>query len=434
MAWYNSARDLTSSVKNIGGAVFGDRDDAGIAGTGQFKTDTHQVDDSAFKSDAVDARNLEFAKALEGLRGRSAPMMNTAASDQFRGMQTDLARALEMQMKGQGGPSIAEMQMKRGLNQSLGNANSMAASMRGVSPAMAMRLAQNQQASMAQDAVGQGSMLRAQEQMAARDAYGNLANSARGQDMQIAAANQRAAMDQGALNDAQERFYRSGQLGMDEANRAAAMERERMKSQNALGTGQINAGAYNNAAQNRAGILGGIGQGIASAVAAFSDERLKTDIKPITFEPTIEAAEAKKKDDTRKFMEDMSAGAKDRTPHQNLGAGLAMSGLSLLSDKNAKSSPKDGGDDLRGFLDALQAYSYKYKEPQKHGGGEQIGVMAQDLEKHPIGKSLVVDTPEGKMVNYGKSGGVLLASQAALNDRLSELEKEMEQFFKKRKG
>lgn len=76
----------------------------------------------------------------------------------------------------------------------------------------------------------------------------------------------------------------------------------------------------------------------------------------------------------------------------------------------------------KSFLDALQAYSYKYKDP-KHGQGQQLSVMAQDLEKAgPVGRSMVQQTPEGKMVNYAKGFAGILAAQAHLNERLKDIE------------
>ena len=50
------------------------------------------------------------------------------------------------------------------------------------------------------------------------------------------------------------------------------------------------------------------------------------------------------------------------------------------------------------------------------------GVMAQDLEKSPMGASFVQDTPQGKMVDYGHGLAAILASQANIHDRLRQLE------------
>ena len=54
------------------------------------------------------------------------------------------------------------------------------------------------------------------------------------------------------------------------------------------------------------------------------------------------------------------------------------------------------------------------------GEGKQVGVMAQDIEKEV--PQMVQDTPEGKVVDYNKAGGPILASMASLHDRLKKLE------------
>ena len=51
-----------------------------------------------------------------------------------------------------------------------------------------------------------------------------------------------------------------------------------------------------------------------------------------------------------------------------------------------------------------------------------VGVMAQDLEKTPMGASFVKDTPRGKQVDYGHGLAAILASQANIHDRLRQLE------------
>lgn len=443
---------LDKNGKAIGDKVFGNRKDSGIFGTGQYRADEYQINDEAFNSGAVDQRQIEFANALGATMGRQAPTMDVAQANEWRARQQGLADNLQKTIDGQT-PSVAEQQMQRGVNQSVANAASQAASMRGVSPAMAMRLAQQNQRTAAQDAVAQGGILRAQEQQVARGELGNLSNQSRTSDIQTAAQNQRTQMDQRALNDGMERFFREGQMGMDERGRGAAIERERMKSQNALGYSQVNSGAYQAAAQNRAGAVGGVMSGIAGAMTMFSDERLKTDIQPLRFdspadsafkpslpaagsdddddkfEPTREAASKAKGEDVRKFLSALKEKDDKGSGHQKLGSGLAALGMAM-SDKKEKKDTASGDGDVKNFLDALKAYSYEYKEPEKFGEGKQISVMAQDLEKTPVGKQLVIETPEGKAVDYGKANGVMLASQAMLNDRLSEIEDGLARYFK----
>lgn len=93
------------------------------------------------------------------------------------------------------------------------------------------------------------------------------------------------------------------------------------------------------------------------------------------------------------------------------------------SDENLKKNIKPAGKEVQSFLDALEAHKYSYKDPAKDGEGEYVSPMAQDLEKTPMGDSMVIDTPRGKMVDYGRGFGAVLAAQAELNKRLKSLEK-----------
>lgn len=104
----------------------------------------------------------------------------------------------------------------------------------------------------------------------------------------------------------------------------------------------------------------------------------------------------------------------------SLGARGGFQPTDDMSDKNQKKDIKP----IKSFLDNLKAYKYEYKNPDIKGAGkgEHISVMAQDLEKSDIGKTMVKNTPQGKMVNYGKGYAVILAAQADLNKRLNELE------------
>jgi len=101
-----------------------------------------------------------------------------------------------------------------------------------------------------------------------------------------------------------------------------------------------------------------------------------------------------------------------------MSAGGALAGM---SDKNAKKNIKPGDSDAEELLDSVTPYSYDYKDGS-NGEGKHLSAMAQDLEKSEVGKSMVVDTPEGKMVDYGKGLGSMLAIQAALDKRLKKLE------------
>jgi hypothetical protein len=100
--------------------------------------------------------------------------------------------------------------------------------------------------------------------------------------------------------------------------------------------------------------------------------------------------------------------------------GSAISGAaSIFSDERVKKDIEHF--DAGHFLDSLTGYKYKYKDPQM-GHGEQVGVMAQDLQKDV--PQMVEDTPRGKMVDYSpeKTTGPVLASLADLNERLRRIE------------
>jgi len=95
----------------------------------------------------------------------------------------------------------------------------------------------------------------------------------------------------------------------------------------------------------------------------------------------------------------------------------ATSAAAIFSDERLKDDIEDF--DPSKFLDDLTSVKYHYKNP-KMGEGKQVGVMAQDIEKEV--PQMVEDTPRGKVVDYNKAGGPILASMASLHDRLKKLE------------
>jgi hypothetical protein len=110
------------------------------------------------------------------------------------------------------------------------------------------------------------------------------------------------------------------------------------------------------------------------------------------------------------------------TRQANLISGIGQSAALMASDRNLKTGIKPGDKEVKSFLDALKAEQYEYKNPS-YGQGKQVSPMAQDLEKTAIGRQMVMDTPAGKIVDYGKGLGAMLAAQAHLNERLEKVEK-----------
>lgn len=220
-------------------------------------------------------------------------------------------------------PSVAQNMLNMERDKNVANALAMSASARGVNTGLANREAMRAAASANQSAVGQGSLLRAQEQSQA--AQNMLSNQA-----------QKDKFTVDLLTGGSSRDAAQGEL------------EEKGKSRKQKGVESL---------------LKGVGEGIGAA--AMSDKRNKTDIK-------------------------------------------------------------DASSDIDSLLEALAPEKFKYKEGSKSkpgaGKGEYAGVMAQDLEKTKLGKSLVKETKDGKVVDYGKGFGMLLAAQARLNERLDELE------------
>lgn len=101
----------------------------------------------------------------------------------------------------------------------------------------------------------------------------------------------------------------------------------------------------------------------------------------------------------------------------------AGSVATMMSDEKAKKNVKSGDGAVKQLLDSAEPKEYEYKDKAAHGAGKHVSPMAQDLEKSEIGKSMVMDTPQGKVVDYGKGFGALLAAQSLLNKRLEALEK-----------
>lgn len=214
--------------------------------------------------------------------------------------------------------------------------------------------------------------------LAARSARMNAAQTNQG----IAQQGAIAGLQEQMANQAQYQSYLQGQqqnfgnlsgLRTQALTGAAGVQQGQQQQDNALIGGLL-------------GTAGQIGAAMAMPAAIISDKREKTKIKSEIYKSVSDENEKKE--------------------------------VSIA--KNSESmNPKH-------FLDALQAYSYEYKNPEKPGAGDKryLGIMAQDLEKAgPAGKALVNTQQDGtKIVDMGKGFGTILAAQAHLNERLKELE------------
>lgn len=98
-----------------------------------------------------------------------------------------------------------------------------------------------------------------------------------------------------------------------------------------------------------------------------------------------------------------------------VGQGAQAGAMLAMSDRRAKKDIEPvSKEDLDELKSAIKAYRFKYKSPDLDGDGEWIGVMAQDLEKTKLGKTIVVEDKDGfKKIDIKKATSLLLAALAA---------------------
>lgn len=413
-------------------------------------------------------------------------------SDQMRQRQLSLAQALEDQANGRGpsvAQTQLKQSTDRNLAQAIAM---QASARGGSGGGLALRQIQQQRSDVGQQAAQQAAILRAQEIQAARGQLGDVLANTRGQDASYAlnqaqldqaagTANQAARMQQAGLNDQMERFYQQGMAGMDLQQMQQLQELEKIKAAQNAALEQARASSYQNASQARGNFVGGLGQGLSAF--AMSDEDLKTDIEDgeDPLKKFLKAFSMTPKEEKREgagyglgklsgaMLSKMKSSPKEANPagidaSMGMDAGMVMAYKGgLVCDGKTRKMAEGGiipgeakvdGDSpendvvpilaspgeaiiprsvmkdekkLKEFVEALKAHQYTYKD-KKHGAGTYISPMAQELEKTELGKSMVVETPDGKAVDYARAGGVMLATAAMLNNRLDSLE----DAFKKR--
>lgn len=429
----------------VGGALFGSKDDAGILGVGQFKANEYQYDPNAFGAANTTHEVVAAQKARDAAQGRGAASLDQRQANQSRAYQATLAQQLADQSAGRG-PSLATDQFNRATDANIAQAMALAASQRGLTAGQGLRQVAQQSQDLRAQAARDAATARIQEQLAARQQLAGVSESMRGQDLSASKANLDAEMAQRALNDKQQQAFAqmAGEMQMYRDDQARKLEE--LRGEQRLGTMGVNQRAYDSASQARGGLIGGIGQGIAAAVSdedekknkkpitladsmkkAFSDEDKKTEIKPVG---ELKRPEEEEKD--KKPSATAQAMGEAKSGHEKMGigigAGIAKAFQSSDEDgKKNKDAPPE--DKLEEFVNALKAYEYEYKNPEKPGAGEGkfISPMAQDIEKTELGEPMVIDTPEGKMVDYGKASGLTLALAAMLHERNKETEARMEE-------
>lgn len=132
--------------------------------------------------------------------------------------------------------------------------------------------------------------------------------------------------------------------------------------------------------------------------------------------------------ETTEFNKKMANRSADSQDTGNwLGAAGTAAGLALaFSDEKAKKNIKSDSGEVQEFLDSIESKSFEYLDPKAKGAadGKRFGVMAQDLEKSKMGKSLVKDTPQGKMVDTSQGTMSVMSALGQINRRLKAIEEQ----------
>jgi hypothetical protein len=251
------------------------------------------------------------------------------------------------------------------------------------------------------------------------------------------------------------------QAGMSRADIESAygigMTPEKMAQERAMQQARIQAEKDAAHRAQNAQLLGGVLQGGAQLLMA-SDEKLKkapqqskysskdkeeeSDSKESNFEKEVKSAKAPTNlGEAIANIGSMGAGyIKDKkalAAPPSLGSTAKPSFMSavskmLSSDEQQKTSSENkktklpsAKNEVNDMMDSLEPKKYEYKNPQMPGAapGTRYGIIAQDLEKSSLGKTLVKNTPHGKMVDTVQGFGAVLAAQAELNRRLKKIEK-----------
>jgi hypothetical protein len=208
-------------------------------------------------------------------------------------------------------------------------------------------------------------------------------------------------------------------------------ESQMLARQNAIASGQtplVATQEAQNAAQSTAASARGLANPALAARAAsqqVTQEGLAAAMRERQMADQMIAQQAAAQRGVALQQAGMNQQAEQAYRGQALGA---VSGIgqtaAALSDENMKKDIKPGNaaKDLEAFVGALKSYDFKYKDPSKPGAskGKQSGVMAQDLEESDIGKQAVMDTENGKMVDYNKLMPAMLASIVELNKKLKK--------------
>lgn len=319
-------------------------------------------------------------------------------------------------------PSLAKAQLRAATDRNLSQQLAAARSGRGGNTAATQRNLARSQAQTGQQLAQAGSMQAMQEQQANEATYSNQLSNLRSQDVTARSARANALVGAGSAmaagqNAANQTSMQQGQNLMNFAGGLMTMSDEKNKKnikpvEEKETKSSISKDRKKPEAEKDPSIRKRLGKAFLAAANKREEGRAK------------ERAEANAPEKLGKAIRNLASGKKEKVESKDKKTLIQKAGetLTTVSDETKKKNKSQKTDD---FLSKLKAYKYEYKDTSMPGTspGKHTGVMAQDLEKSELGKDFVVDTPNGKMVDYGKGFGAILAAQSHLKEKLDKLEK-----------
>lgn len=334
-----------------------------------------------------------------------AAQLNGANLSQDRAAQLALAQSLQGTIAGQT-PSVAQIQQGQAFDRIGAQQAGLAAAMgRGGNQALAMRTAMQNQGNAQAQAASQAALLRAQETATAQGQLGGLLGQVQGADVSVAGQN--AQLSQGAnQTNAQlsQQAALTNQANQQAVNQQNAQLQQAAMSQNATLAQQVNLAnqqaGQQTTANNQQSMLQTRSQDIAQQ-QNLGQLTLGANQNQVNAQVGALNAQTAQKAQTSNLLA------------TGLGAAATFSDRRLKEDVSAL-----GRDDITAFLEAIHPAAFRYKgQPQTHAG-----VMAQDVEKSPVGRTLVKDVGGAKAIDTNHATTALMAALADMHQRVKKLE------------
>jgi hypothetical protein len=202
----------------------------------------------AAKGRPIDAKAFGPTDKMNALKGLIAggintpatgETLNTGAAERARGSQEGLLQQL-LDMAAGKTQSPAQMLLQQGADRNMADAAALTNSTRGMGATAAAGQVAGQRAQIGQETTRDMGILRLQEQMQATQAASQVAQGLRGQDIGQEQARAQVGLARDSLNASVKQKYIDMGLSAEEADRRAAMDLQKLETEQALAITGLN--------------------------------------------------------------------------------------------------------------------------------------------------------------------------------------------------